>query len=395
VSLAPQTISVFSTDNGQNLATLQELASDFTSVYPNVTVNVAAPADGGTVLKADLTKNQLPDVIVGGGDSNFLMLQQAGVLDDLSSQPYMSNVQQAYVQQVTSMYSESGVFGVPYAVNAEGLLYNKDAFTSAGISAAPTTWTQFTQDVATLAAKGVTPLGMGVQGGDNWTLASVWNSVAQSLQPANFGQDRLAGKTTFAADMGPSMQKFLDVLKLAQPGFNGASLNSQLADFAQGKTAMLINGSWELSSITQLNSNVNIGLVPFPTTDTASQNYLTSGIDALLAVVKSSTHQDAAQAFVSFMMQPAQAQKYASEQLDFPAVIGVTQSNPTMVEAASYIAQGQVTAFPDHLYPAGFSEANYLSQAALNLSNGMDDATNISQTLAAMDSAYNSANVQQ
>jgi len=389
--LAPATITLFSTKT-ENLATLQELAGEFTQANPTITVNVVAPANGGDVLKADLTKNQLPDVIAGGGDANFLMLQQAGVLDDLSSQSYMSDVQQAYVKMVTSMYSGSGVYGVPYATNASGIIYNKDLFTQAGIANPPTTWTEFTTDIAALQAKGIVPLELGIQGSDNWTTMCVWNSIAPSIQPANFGQDRLANKAKFDPTMGPVVQKYLDTIKFAQSGFNGAALNDVLADFANGKTAMLINGSWEIAGIKQLNPSVNFGIIPFPTTDTASQNYLTSGVDVLFAVPSSSPNQAADQALVSFLLQPDQALKYSQEQVAFSAVNGVKQTDPVMVGVGDAIAAGQVADFPDHLYPGAFSMANVLSQTSLDFANGMSDSDNITKTLQAADAAYDTAN---
>jgi raffinose/stachyose/melibiose transport system substrate-binding protein len=387
---APVTITLFSTKT-ENLATLQELVADFHQQNPTITVNVVAPASGGDVLKADLTKNQLPDVVAGGGDSNFLMLQQAGVLDDLSSQPYMADVQQAYVRQVTSMYGTDAVYGVPYATNASGIIYNKDLFTQAGLTP-PTTWTELTQDVSALQAAGIVPLELGIQGSDDWTTMCVWNSVAPSLQPADFGENRLKDQATFDPTMAPVVQKYLDVLKLAQPGFNGKALNDALADFASGKTAMLINGSWEIPGIKQLNADVNFGIIPFPTTDTASQNYLSSGVDVLFEVINRSPNQPAAQALVSFLLQPAQALKYSQEQAAFSAVDGVQQTDPTMVDVANDIARGHVADYPDHLYPAGFNMANILSQTSIDFASGMSDADNITKTLQAADAAYDTAN---
>ena len=387
-----ETIQVFSTKT-ENVATLKELAAKFTKANPNITVNIVAPADGGTVLKTDLTKNQIPDVISGGGDANFLMLEKAGVLQDLSKQSYVSNLQDSYVKQVKSMYSGDALYGAPYATNASGVIYNKDLFTKAGITAAPKTWDDFTKDVAALKAKGIVPLELDFQGADDWTAMAVWNSIAPSLQPANFGQDRLNNKVTFSADMKPVAQKFLDVIKLAQPNFMGTSYNNGLQDFANGKAAMLINGSWTVPVIRQTNAKINFGLIPFPTTNDTSKNYLSSGVDVLFAVSKNSKHQDADQKFISFMMESENAQTYSKEQEAFSAIKGVEQTDAPMVAASKEIQAGNVADYPDHLYPAGFTMAGILSQFSLNQTKGMDDNANITQFLKTADQQYNTANV--
>jgi raffinose/stachyose/melibiose transport system substrate-binding protein len=387
-----ETIQFFST-KAENSTTLKELISKFEKANPTITVELISPGNNaGTVLKTDLTKNTLPDVFAMGGDATFLTMVQAGVLEDLTDKPFMSSLGDTYVKEVTSMYNQEAIYGAPYAVNASGIIYNKDLFTKAGITA-PTTWDEFTKDTATLKAANITPLEVGFQGADNWTTMCIWNSIAPSIQPANFGQDRQQNKTTFTKDMKPVVQKFLDVLKYVQPNFMGTSYNASVTDFANGKTAMLIQGSWVIPMIYQANPKANFGIIPFPTTNDASKNYLTSGLDVLLAVNKSSAHKAAAEKFVSFMMQSDSATTYSNEQYAYSAVNGVTLTDPAMVEAAKVIADGHVADFPDHLYPGSFSMANVLSQTCLDYTKGMSDSANVDKTVKADDSAYNTANV--
>lgn len=386
-----ETIEVFSTKT-ENSATLKELAKEFTKANPNITVNVTAPADGGTVLKTRLTKNNIPDVISGGGDATFLQLEKAGVLLDQSSEAYVKNVQESYMKQMATFTGNSKVYGVPYATNASGLIYNKDIFDKYGLSY-PKTWDEFVTVNSELKSKGVTPLGLDFQGADNWTTMCIWNSIAPSLQPSNFGEDRLAGKTKFDSAMTPVAQKFIDVIKMGQTNYMGTSYNDGLAAFANGKTAMLINGSWTIPVIRQTNKSINFGIVPFPTTNDTSKNTLSSGVDVLLAIGKTSKHQSADEKFVSFMMQKENATKYMNEQVAFSAVTGVEQTDPAMVAASKEIAAGHVSDFPDHLYPAGFNMASLLSGLALNQTKGMSNSQNISQFLKAADQQYDTANV--
>lgn len=389
-SSGKQTIEVFSTKT-ENAATLKELAADFHKENPNITVNVTAPADGGTVLKTRLTKNNIPDVISGGGDATFLELAKANVLEDLSNQEFIKELQTPYLKAVTSMYGSSKIYGVPYATNASGIIYNKDIFAKYNIEA-PKTWDEFTKAIGVLKSNGVTPLELGFQGTDKWTTMCIWNSVAPSLQPSDFATKIKENKTTFTKDMKPVTQKFLDVIDYGQNNFMGKSYNDTLSDFASGKSGMIINGSWTVPVIRQTNPKINFGLVPFPTTNDASKNKLSSGVDVLLAVGKNSSHKDADKKFVSFMMKKENATKYINEQVAFSAVKGVEQTDPAMVSVKDYIAKGDVTDYPDHLYPAGFQMAGILSQLSLNKTKGMSDSSNISQFLKTADQQYQTAN---
>ncbi|CAM3182499.1 extracellular solute-binding protein [Lactococcus hircilactis] len=385
-----QTIEVFSTKT-ENASTLKKLASDFHKENPNITVNITAPADGGTVLKTRLTKNNIPDVISGGGDATFLELAKAGVLEDLSDQGFVKNLQEPYLKAVTSMYGGSKIYGVPYATNASGIVYNKDIFAKYNIEA-PKTWDEFTKAIGTLKSNGVTPLELGFQGTDDWTTMCIWNSVAPSIQPSNFSTEVKQNKTTFTKDMKPVAQKFLDVIDFGQNNFMGKNYNNTLSDFASGKSAMIINGSWTVPVIRQTNAKINFGLIPFPTTNDVSKNKLSSGVDVLFAVGKNSSHKSADKKFVSFMMKKENATKYINEQVAFSAVKGVEQTDPAMISVKDYIAKGDVTDYPDHLYPAGFQMAGLLSQLSLNKTKGMSDSSNISQFLKTADQQYKTAN---
>ena len=192
--------------------------------------------------------------------------------------------------------------------------------------------------------------------------------------------------------MKPVAQKFLDVIDFGQNNFMGKNYNNTLSDFASGKSAMIINGSWTVPVIRQTNAKINFGLIPFPTTNDVSKNKLSSGVDVLFAVGKNSSHKSADKKFVSFMMKKENATKYINEQVAFSAVKGVEQTDPAMISVKDYIAKGDVTDYPDHLYPAGFQMAGLLSQLSLNKTKGMSDSSNISQFLKTADQQYKTAN---
>lgn len=128
----------------ENKDILQKLVDKFNETHKDVTIKITAPADAGTVLKTRMAKNDMPDIVAMGGDNNYTEVESAGMLVDLSSEDYVSNIQESYLQMVYDVNKdkEEKVYGVPYATNASGVIYNVDKFKEHGIEI-PKTWDEF------------------------------------------------------------------------------------------------------------------------------------------------------------------------------------------------------------------------------------------------------------
>ena len=188
-------------DNGAKERNLDEYYKEFKSgEYANTTVvtvgqsqsssqdgetvpaDTKVPADAGTVLKTRMAKNDMPDIVAMGGDNNYTEVESAGMLVDLSSEDYISNIQESYLQMVYDVNKdkEEKAYGVPYATNASGVIYNVDKFKEYGIEI-PKTWDEFIDVLEKLQDAGEQPLLMTYK--DAWTSNCPWNSIASDLAP--------------------------------------------------------------------------------------------------------------------------------------------------------------------------------------------------------------------
>ena len=388
----PKTLELYST-KPESIETLKALAAKFEAEKADGTkVNVVSPADAGTVLRARLAKNDIPDVIALGGDSNYTEFGSSGVLMDLSSEDFISAVQPNYIKMLYDINADksSTAYAVPYATNASGVLYNKKLFEQAGVSI-PETWSEFIDVIEKLKAAGIQPFELTFL--DSWTCLPPWNSMAPVLAPANFNEERRAGKTTFAATHREVLEKYITVLENSQGGdFMGTSYNDGNKNFAEGKAAMMINGNWAISEFVKVNKDVDVDMFAFPTCEDRNRNTVTSGVDVCLAISAQTKNAALAKEFVAFMLRQDVAQQYVNEQFAFSAVKGVTQNDKTVEGVKADIAAGRVSNFPDHYYPSGFDLSSILSQFALNYVNGVDDETNITKTLADCDAQYDAVN---
>lgn len=376
----------------ENKDILQKLVDKFNETHEDVTIKITAPADAGTVLKTRMAKNDMPDIVAMGGDNNYTEVESAGMLVDLSSEDYISNIQESYLQMVYDVNKdkEEKAYGVPYATNASGVIYNVDKFKEYGIEI-PKTWDEFIDVLEKLQDAGEQPLLMTYK--DAWTSNCSWNSIASDLAPESFNDERKAGKTTFVGTHEEIAEKYMKLLDYAQDDFMGLTYDDGNKAFANGEAAMIINGNWAVNQYKNANKDINVDMFAFPASNEESQNYVTSGVDILLGVCKDSANEEVAKEFVSFMLEPENAKMYIDDQFAFSAVKGVEQENETVAGVKEDIAAGKVANFPDHYYPSGFDMSALLTEMCLNYTNGMDNEENINQFLAQCDEKYDIANV--
>lgn len=384
------TLQFFSTKT-ENASTYKKMISEFEKKNPNITIQLSSPSNAGTVLKSDLAKNAIPDIMAVGGDTNYQQIQKAGVLVDMSKESFTKTTMPQYQKMITSISKGGKLDAVPYATNASGVVYNKDLFKKAGITKTPTTWNELMKDAKTLKAHGITPFELPFQ--DSWTTMGVFNQISSNMVSSSWIKERKNNKTTFASSYKPVMTKYLEISKYAQKDYMGTSYNDGTKALAEGKAAMMINGNFVIPQAKQTKKNVNLDMFELPVNNDSSKNKVTSGIDVAFAVSKNTKNKAAAMKFVKFMMTKKNAKLYNDEQFSFSAIKGVKQNATSLKGISSYLDKGEVVNYPDHYYPDGFDMTQVLTQTGVNQTKGMSDAKNITATLKKADSAFDSANV--
>lgn len=376
----------------ENVSTMQSLVDLFNAENSDIKVTLNAPADAGTVLKTRMTKDDLPDIIAYGGDNTYTELTGAGILTDLGGEAFIDDINPSYMDMVYDINAdrEAKAYGVPFATNASGIIYNVELFQQAGV-AVPATWDEFMEACETLEAAGIQPFELTFK--DPWTILPSWNALAPAIMPEGFLADKKAGTAAFTGTHEEVLKKYGKLVEYAQTDFMGTSYDDGNRNFANGSAAMLINGVWAVPEIRRTNENLKIDMFAYPATNDVSKNRVVSGIDVMLAVTTQCKDQDAARRFIAFMLDPKNSQKYIDEQFAFSAINGVVQKDPSVASLAQDIADGKVYDFVDHYYPNGFDLGAILSEFFLNRAEGMADADNIKMTLLKCDEQYDILNV--
>jgi raffinose/stachyose/melibiose transport system substrate-binding protein len=359
---APVSIELFS-NKPESIQTLQGLIDAFQKQNPDIQVSLTAPPDAETVLKTRLAKDKLPDVFALGGNATYGELAQAKVFADLGSTKAAKNVQAAYLDMLARLVggNDKTVYGIPYATNANGVIYNKDKFKALGLKV-PTTWTEFVALLDKAKKAGETPIYFTLQ--DAWTGLIPWNSLSSNLIAKDFPARETAGTTSFAKEYAEVATKIAKLAEYGHADNAGVGYNDGNIAFANGKSVLYLQGNWAIPDILKANPKVNIGVFAMPVSDDPAKNNLVSGVDVLLAVNATTKKADAAKKFVEFMTTKDIAQRYIDEQSAFSAVKGVLQQNPVVEGYKVNFEKGKLSSFADHYYPAGFDAAS-LVQAYL------------------------------
>ena len=151
----PVTITWWDTSDATNEApTYKALVADFEKANPNITVKyVNVPfADAQTKFQTAAGSKGAPDVLRAdvGWTSGFA---KAGYLVPLDGTAATADSSSFEKQLVTQASYDGHQYGVPLVTDTLGLMYNKQLFTKAGITKAPTTWDELKADAALIKQK--------------------------------------------------------------------------------------------------------------------------------------------------------------------------------------------------------------------------------------------------
>lgn len=311
--------------------------AEFKAMYPNAgdvdIIGIAtyaetmatrfATGDYGDVLEVanNLSIEELPDFLLPLTDL------------DLSEDMYFAD-----------RWATDGVpYGYTFGVNAEGIVYNKNAFEAAGITSVPTTWTEFTAAAEALKANGTIPLVTNM--GSSWPLTA-WDGLAAAISgDPDFFSNMADDPAPFAADKpyGRSLATLQTFIAngWVEEDLTGDHWQDSKGWMASGEAAMWFLGNWSINQIVEEGAalasvdgfdNSQLGYFPFPYDDSGNY-YANSGPDWAMAVSVDTDNAVMAQAWVDFLLTKTDLSQIAGF---IPGYKGLEPTLPQLAELNSY-----------------------------------------------------------
>lgn len=343
VQYKPEAVSAF-----------EEIADLFNATHDDIHLTIESPNEATTILKTRFIREDYPDIIGIGGDMDYSNFLDADLFADISDLDILDEVKDAYLEMDKDLefIPQDGVYALPYAANAAGVLYNKDMFLEYGWEI-PETWSEFLALCEEIEEAGVQPLYFGFK--DTWTCLAPWNALAVSLAPTDTCSEVNAGNTTFEKEYEETAVKMKALLTYAQANPYAYGYNDACTAFARGESAMFVIGSYAVPQIQSVNPDINIDSFVFPANEDEADNVLNSGIDLQFSVMSTCENKEAAYEVLRFLYQDEVIQIYLDDQNAIPCKEGDFTLPSALDSMVPYIEAGRMADFQDHHYPSEMS----------------------------------------
>ncbi|GAC1373235.1 MAG: hypothetical protein NVS2B12_20500 [Ktedonobacteraceae bacterium] len=225
---------------------MQQIAGDFNKATgANVVFDTyASSSEEQTKLQTAIVSGSGPDIFSLG--TTFVPTAQATKGFSVLSEDNWKAVggrERFFKQQLTmSGSSSTQQIAVPWVMRPFAMVYNKDLFQKAGITAPPTTWTDFVKDAQKMTNASAGIYGAEVDPSDSFDTWKIWWTFAGQNGGQFLSQDLKTAQlnTPQAVDAVKFWFDWVTTYKIADPAAMTWKAADALRAFGNGKVGMLI-----------------------------------------------------------------------------------------------------------------------------------------------------------
>ncbi len=371
---------------------MEQFNADFEAANPGITVDmsVVEASDLAISTQTRLTANDV-DVVDIFGFSNaaqpymsdvtppaWQQLIEAGLLLDLTDQPFVANYDEASI-------TDAGSFdGKVYSVNLgrvsySGMFVNEDLLAEVGVDI-PTTWDELVAACDTIKAAGNECMTVG--GGDGWPVFVGSYGLIGSMFPDQEGLVEALWTGDARWDDEERQELFnryqIYATEMLESGVTGLTHDAGPARYAAGDVAFMPTGVWQAPALEDAEPAFEWAYIPFPGSDNAADNqYLFGKYDQGWAIASDSPNTDAALAYVDAFSQPDNYQAFVNAVGFLPTQPGATLDTQLGAEVAGLLDNYRVGIEQFWVDPTGMGQWGRGAEAASWFApfNEWDDAT--------------------
>lgn len=275
-----------------------------------------------------MTAGEGPDLIAFSPGSELRAAKDAGYIVDLTD---LIKIDALNPSAKDASKVDDKVYALPIlGLYTVALYYHKDIFEKYQLTP-PTNWDELKAVSEKLKANGIAPMMVPAQDGVIpfflYMLAASSILKADGFEKVREGKIKLTDPELLAAS-----QFLHDIYPYFQEGALGTPYVEGKALFAHGRAAMMEGGSADFAGYTEVNPDVKLGVVPFPSPTGVGAPSSVTGMEAPFAINKQTKHLDQAVVFLQWMLTKTPGQMVA-DHITLPTIEGVTPSdNPAMQE---------------------------------------------------------------
>jgi multiple sugar transport system substrate-binding protein len=222
-----------------------------------VEVKAVPYADTSTyqaAVRASLRTPSAPGIFTWWSGYRMKDLVDAGLVADVSDLWKKYTDAGLYNPSLASAYTFNGkIYGVPDLVAYWVIFYNKKVFKDQGVEV-PKSWADLEAAAAKLKGAGVTPFGSTIEG--RWP-AFIWFEEFLVRQDPDVYAKLMNGEVKYTdpavEQVFKTWKDWIDKGYFTDPsiGFGTAGSNAMASEFAKGKLAMILVGTWYAGTLTE------------------------------------------------------------------------------------------------------------------------------------------------
>jgi raffinose/stachyose/melibiose transport system substrate-binding protein len=269
---------------------------------------------------------------------NWQTLIEAGLLLDLSDQPFLDNYYPAAIEDAGT-YNDK-VYQINLGtVSYSGIYYNKDMFAEYGVDV-PTTWDELVTACETFTADDIPCMTAG--GKDGWPIFVGAYGLIGSMYPDQAALVEGLWNGSIKWNDAKSMEMWEKMKVYAQDmmesGASGIAGDAAPGRFASGAVAMFSGGTWYASAIESAEPDFEWGYIPWPGSDVAEENkFLFGKYDQGWVIAANSPNTETALMYLEEFSDPANYQEWVNAVGFFPTQPGATLDSLIGAEVAPYL----------------------------------------------------------
>jgi raffinose/stachyose/melibiose transport system substrate-binding protein len=351
--------------NPEGAPFVEALNKSFMEENPDIVIEYEAMASRqyDQRIQALAAAGDLPDIVTTQMFPQYKLMASNNLFMDLTN---TSIVKSGIFDDIaaTCLVQGDKVYGVTWNHLAVGAFYNKDMFAKHNLEI-PTNWDEFLVVCETLKTNGITPIVSNL--GDGWCTMYILNNAVGNLiygENPDYDKQLLAGEKKLTDPVWHEIfEKIKDIYdkEYFGPSPMGGKYEQSLSDFANGRGAMTIIGTWVIPVFDQLNPSLNYGLFPVPFNHEGKETYITLEGELGMSIAANSENPEAALKYFEYFFSEEPYKQYLNGKKGFSAVKGINVSFHPSVEyiVDNLLSEGKTTPYFTRNWPAGMDALQF------------------------------------
>ncbi|MFJ5790689.1 ABC transporter substrate-binding protein [Lysinibacillus sp. NPDC093197] len=236
----------------------KDIIKEFEAKHSDVVVVDESQGDESAFnnkLKTDLASGTLPNIFRVQGVANLNEYIESGLLMDMD--PVLKDDPewgQNFTEGALKYYQvpgHEGTYGIPMESGLIGVYYNEEILKKAGINEFPETWSELTAAVKKLKGIDVTPIALGAKA--TYMAGHLHNQIFYKWMGTEAAKKLGTRELKWTdSEVVKTLEYVEDLNKLDAFGKSAAGISDEIAvaDFLEGKAAMIITGPWNIGKFT-------------------------------------------------------------------------------------------------------------------------------------------------